>query len=1004
VLFTVSPVWAQDVTETWTNKIVESLDFNDGKTYLIYLSGDITIKGTITLDNATTVRFLNNSGNEVTIHNGNEGTRTFEQPMFKVINGAKLAFNYATEVSEEYSTIVIDGGANFNDMVINEAPAAEWTLTPENPECLFFETSIIQSIGSLELYDVTIRNYHMPNNKGVSVDGAISLARRDLFEKGANKEYGYTKLVNCTIEKCLSKAGTAINVDNSNYLNTIGLDPNDEEHLITLQGCTIRHCATYGDDDGWGGMIRFKGGSVHSLYLKDCVFEENFSYGDGAGLWWNAAALEATECTINGCTFRNNRAMRECGAIRIETNVAFVDRETIVSGNKCFGKDKFTDENLGTYVDSDIANGGGISIYGYASSAYELGGPEVPFTYNLSKFLKVSGNYAKGCGGGIAFDFTKKTALLAETQIIALFNGATIENNVSGENGGGVSFRNETIAEKNYKFNIYLNSGTIAGNKAPEGGGLYVSKLDIVDSSVGAVDRINITGNEATNGSGGGIYLVDGSVSLNETNITVNSTTNGSGGGVYLENGSVSLNGANITDNSTTNGSGGGICLVDGSVSLYEANIQNNMANVTDDTSFAGGGGVYVENGNFTISSGSKGEISGNTSTSFGGGVLVKSGTVGEDNLQAVTLSGGTIKDNEAHYGGGLAALGNLSLTLNQVNIENNTALNGNGGGVFVRGGITAGLTDYATLTYNAGIVRQNEATCTGDKPETAFGNKTGTGSTDGNVTYASVAGMGGGICLGMNTTLQFAKNLANFGIYDNEADSGADDLFATENNTVVNLPDVEEMHLQGYPEKERHTLFWFEDYITNDPNYNQGTNLKGEAWNSDKTNQRYRDVRNGIVDGDVYYYTFPENETSARFEKKYLCLTLGWNVGLIYLIKEGMADGENAIFRILKKQGENDYKEYMTVILTDADKNNDGKRVKQITLNEDGTWKIEETPWSWAYTSTPPTDPERTLNASSTVADRTFTFTNTLKTGDDVPPPHGESVKVNNMNTVQQQ
>ena len=975
-LFTVSPVWAQEVTETWTDQtVVESRDFNDGKTYLIYLSGDITIKGTITLDYATTVRFLNNSGNEVTIHNGNEGTRTFEQPMFKVINGAKLAFNYVPEVSEEYSTIVIDGGANFSEMAVNDDDEVEWTLTPGNPDCLFYETSIIQSIGALELYDVTIRNYHMPNTTTSGVDGAISLARRKLFDDGANKEYGYTKLVNCTIEKCLSRAGTAINVDRANYLNTVGLDPKDEEHLITLQGCTIRHCATYGDGDGWGGMIRFKGASVHSLYLKDCVFEENFSYGDGAGLWWNAAKLEATKCTIDGCTFKNNRAMRECGAIRLETNFEFTGSTTTVSGNQCFGKGlaDYTSETERTYVDSEKANGGGISIYGYASNAYDVGGE---FDYILPGCLVVENNYAKGSGGGIAFDFTGATEMTEGTVVNAYFNGAKISNNKSDGNGGGVYFRNATNPEKGYTFNIYLNSGTIEKNEAPEGGGIYVSYLDIVDSSVGAMDRINITGNKATNGSGGGIYLVDGSVSLNETN---------------------------ITGNSTTNGSGGGICLVDGSVSLDEANIRNNMANVTDVTSFAGGGGVYVENGNFTISSGSKGEISENTSTSFGGGVLVKSGTVGEENLQAVTLSGGIIKNNKAHYGGGLAALGNLSLTLNQVNIENNTALNGNGGGVFVRGGITAGLADKATLTYNAGIVRQNKATRTGDKPETAYGNTTGTGSTDGNVTYASVAGMGGGICLGMNTTLQFAGDLENFGIYDNEADSGADDLFATENNTVVNLPDVKSMKLQGYDENESHTLFWFEDYITNDPNYCHGTAINNDWTQDNSDNQRYREVRNGIVDGDVYYYTFPENVTSARFEKKYLCLTLGWNVGLIYLIKEGMADGENAIFRILKKQGENDYKEYMTVILTDADKNNDGKRVKQITLNEDGTWKIEETPWSWAYTSTPPTDPERTLNASSTVAERTFTFTNTPKTGDDVPP-HGESVKVNNMNTVQQQ
>ena len=954
-LFTVSPVWAQDETQEWNGNNVGDMTFNQSGTVLIYLKGDITISGTITLDGPnTTVRFVNTSGKEVTIHNGSEITREISQPMFNVINGAKLAFNYKdakvvddeVEIKEDgsnvldyYQPIVIDGGAAFENM---STEGEEWDLNAIN-EGYRFKSSVIHSVGALELYHVTIRNYYqVPNGSGVI--GAIGLATRHFFnEDDTGKPYGYTKLINSIIEKCKSRCGVAINVDRAKNLDVENINPNDDGHLITLKNCSIKNCVASGDNDGWGGMIRFKGGSMHSLYLKDCVFEENFSYGDGAGLWWNAAGHKDTRCTIDGCTFKNNRAMRECGAIRLETTFEFTGATTTVSGNKCFGKGlaNYTFQTELPYENSEKANGGGISIYGYASDAYDVGGE---FDYILPECLVVENNYAKGSGGGIAFDFTGATEMTEGTVVNAYFNGAKISNNKSDGNGGGVYFRNETKAEKNYKFNIYLNSGTIEENEAPEGGGMYVSDLDIVDSDGGATSKIKITYNEATDGSGGGIYLVDGSVSLNN------------------------------------------------------ANIQNNKANVQAVTSFAGGGGVYVENGSFTIS---EGEISENTSTSFGGGVLVKSGTVGEENLQAVTLSGGIIKNNKAHYGGGLAALGNLSLTLNQVNIENNTALNGNGGGVFVRGGITAGLADKATLTYNAGIVRQNKATRTGDKPETAYGNTTGTGSTDGNVTYASVAGMGGGICLGMNTTLQFAENLANFGIYDNEADSGADDLFATENNTVVNLPDVKSMKLQGYDENESHTLFWFEDYITNDPNYCHGTAINKDWTQDNSDNQRYREVRNGIVDGDVYYYTFPENVTSARFEKKYLCLTLGWNVGLIYLIKEGMADGENAIFRILKKQGENDYKEYMTVILTDADKNNDGKRVKQITLNEDGTWKIEETPWSWAYT--PPTDPERTLNASSTVAERTFTFTNTPKTGDDVPP-HGESVKVNNMNTVQQQ
>jgi hypothetical protein len=83
---------------------------------------------------------------------------------------------------------------------------------------------------------------------------------------------------------------------------------------------------------------------------------------------------------------------------------------------------------------------------------------------------------------------------------------------------------------------------------------------------------------------------------------------------------------------------------------------------------------------------------------------------------------------------------------------------------------------------------------------------------------------------------------------------------------------------------------------------------------------------------------------------------------------------------------------EYMTVVLSDMDKQSDGSRLKNITLSDDGVWKIVESSWSWSY------EPDvqsiqRELRLTSTSAERTFIFTNTPKQN---VPQHGEGIKIN--------
>ena len=710
-----------------------------------------------------------------------------------------------------------------------------------------------------------------------------------------------------------------MNIGNSNNLNVASYPPDNADRRIVVENCTIRNCVVFGDKDGWGGIIRCKGGSVHLLELKNTLFDTNFSHGDGAGLWWNAGGHSTTKCTIDGCTFKNNRAMRNAGGMRMETIFEFTGNKTVVSGNECYGLLRDTET---TYIDApgDNGNGAGIHIYGYASDMYNVGGGEL--TYDLSNKLEVTDNYAAGQGGGIAFDFTAATKLVVGTKITADFNGMIVRNNRAGLDGGGIYFNNTTSSDRNYTFDIYLNSGMISENEAHRGGGVYTSNVDVSFDTANS-NLVTISNNNAIAGSGGGVYISDGNISLDRVNVTNNS-------------------------------------------SLFEG---------AGEEEIYGGGGVYVQNGSFAIQSGT---ISNNISGRYGGGVFVYNADPGLDgsiSTNDIHLTGGDITQNDAPYGGGLAAYGDLNLTIQEINIANNLAFNG--GGIFLMG-IADGP---ARLNYQSGIIRYNRANAqSGQTLKSAY-----------NLDYRLISGVGGGFYVGQHAELTFS-NPAKFGIYSNIAANGADDLFGSHSDVKITLPDVRNLNLAGYEGGSIRNLFWGEDYVTNDTNYDKGLKLKGDAWNNDQTNQRVRDVLKN-KEGETYCIEFDEGETTKVYQNKYLSLSLIWHEDYLLLVKKGMKVGENAIFNIYRLD-EGVENLVVTVMLTDADKDENGHRTKRITLKHTGTYKIVELPWTWAY------DPDqlqqqRVLTQNSSEEERTFTFVNTPK---DSVPVHDESLKINHM------
>lgn len=106
---------------------------------------------------------------------------------------------------------------------------------------------------------------------------------------------------------------------------------------------------------------------------------------------------------------------------------------------------------------------------------------------------------------------------------------------------------------------------------------------------------------------------------------------------------------------------------------------------------------------------------------------------------------------------------------------------------------------------------------------------------------------------------------------------------------------------------------------------------------------------------------------------------------------KTGLKLGESALFNVMKNIGGSTYGKPIQVWVTgDGSKNAATTKVKFL---EPGTYKVEETRWSWSYTPSPSNAYiEKAVGAENNT---TFEFSNTAKTG---VPSHGESASGNNV------
>ena len=220
----------------------------------------------------------------------------------------------------------------------------------------------------------------------------------------------------------------------------------------------------------------------------------------------------------------------------------------------------------------------GGSISGNRAEGYG-GGAAITGGTLILQGGSITGNTANGAGGGV----------YAQGGGVNMINGAILDNRVldpgntaSYQGGGGVFLTNNA--------GLTMRAGEIGGNttKIGSGGGVYARSSGCAFYFYGGVVR----GNTAEAGSGGGVMIGSGGYLYMEKNAAVTANTAGKdGGGVYFAGRVFDMENSTITGNTATDGRGGGVFLYSSDIKSFyvEADVQitgNTASGRTENVTF----------------------------------------------------------------------------------------------------------------------------------------------------------------------------------------------------------------------------------------------------------------------------------------------------------------------------------------------------------------------------------------------------------------------------------
>ncbi len=291
---------------------------------------------------------------------------------------------------------------------------------------------------------------------------------------------------------------------------------------------------------------------------------------------------------------------------------------------------------------------------------------------------------------------------------------------------------------------VTLDNLVLRGGEATNGGGIFVGNTASV-----TLNDLVLQANQATDG--GGIYNDGGNILIVNSVFTSNFAVgaSASGGAIFSVNGNVSLVNSQLTFNQATR-AGGGIEIIDGSLTLQGSNLISNEVGVGGVASPGNGGGIHVS-GIATVDI-TGGLILRNKAASEGGGLWNQAGST--MTVNNVRLLRNEARGDDATDGGGAIFNNGGTVEISNATISNNIAdgSSGSGGGLLnLDGMLTVSNTLIAGNESNraGGGIEATAASTTMLTNVTLDGNVTGVVAAPGNGGAFHITGAGNATIVG---------------------------------------------------------------------------------------------------------------------------------------------------------------------------------------------------------------------------------------------------------------
>ena len=423
-----------------------------------------------------------------------------------------------------------------------------------------------------------------------------------------------------------------------------------------------------------GGGLHVSGVEGSTVEFDETEVRSNFAARDGGGAWIQANSLFIVH---NSSNFRFNEAGSDVnggggifnlgGTVMIDNSEFF---QNSASGENSLGGaihslgGVVTATNNSSFVFNNAQRGGGgISI---------LGGQ-----LNLTEST-VSNNFAEGGDGGGIY--------------VAVDGEAILDNSLVSANtamrGGGIGGFDANVVVKN-DSGVVGNRAQLPAEGAGIGGGIYTQGglLRILDSAITDNEALSFHPGEAL---GGGIANLSGIVNLRNSAVISNGA-NGNGGGIHIMAGTASIQNTVF----------GGIGPSDGNFAIHGAGIYFDSLSlasivggrITQNVASIHGGGIFNHpTSNLQIS---EDTVIFRNTADVGGGIY---------NSGMMSMIYVIVSQNIAGTGGGLSNQPAAIAVIDTVDIDGN-------GASFVGGGVdNSGIVNFT----NQVVVRNNVAVVTG--------------------------------------------------------------------------------------------------------------------------------------------------------------------------------------------------------------------------------------------------------------------------------------------------